>query len=374
MTFHPLALIFPALSGEAFAALAADIKANGLHEPITVTDSGQILDGRNRYLACVAVGVEPRYETWDGVGSPLAFVLSRNLHRRHLDESQRAMVAARVANLPHGGDRTKPPIGDLLPVTQDTAAKMLNVGERSVQRARDVLDTATPEMIAAVEQGHVSVSLAARYASQPPETQRDIVAKVIEQDMKPMEAARQVTAETIEARRIAQPTGRYRVIYADPPWQYGNSMPPGSMDARDHYPTMPLADICALPIRHLAEDDAVLFLWTTSPCLADALQVIAAWGFAYKASFVWDKMRPNLGHYNGVRHEFLLVGTRGSCQPDARTLVDSVIVEERTAHSVKPAVFRDIIDALYPHGARVELFARGRAPGCTVGIVGTGGA
>jgi hypothetical protein len=111
-TAHPCANIFPLLEGEPFDALIADIRTHGLREPITLTADGLILDGRNRYRACRQAKIEPHYETWDGVGSPLAFVLSRNVHRRHLDESQRAVVAAKVANLPEGRPmKTTPPIG-----------------------------------------------------------------------------------------------------------------------------------------------------------------------------------------------------------------------------------------------------------------------
>ena len=70
-----------------------------------------------------------------------------------------------------------------------------------------------------------------------------------------------------------------------------------------------------------------------------------------------------MGHYNSVRHEFLLICVRGSCQPDVVKLFDSVVSEERTTHSKKPETFRTMIDTLYPHGKRLELFARGAAPG-----------
>jgi hypothetical protein len=103
MKFHPYADILPLLEGEAFDALAADIAANGLLEPITIHE-GMILDGRNRYRACEAAGIEPRFLEFDG-DDPLAFVLSLNLHRRHLSESQRGMVVSKLEILRHGGDR-----------------------------------------------------------------------------------------------------------------------------------------------------------------------------------------------------------------------------------------------------------------------------
>ena len=97
--------------------------------------------------------------------------------------------------------------------------------------------------------------------------------------------------------------------------------------------------------------------------LEDAFVVIRAWGFEYKASFVWDKIKHNWGHYNSVRHEFLLVCVRGSCPPDELKLFDSVVSIERTKHSEKPEAFRKIIDTLYPHGKRIELFARTKVDG-----------
>lgn len=154
------------------------------------------------------------------------------------------------------------------------------------------------------------------------------------------------------------PTGKYRVIYADPPWSYSNTQPDYHTVQDDHYPTMSLAEICALPIIELALDNAVLFLWATSPILEDAFKVINSWGFKYKASFVWDKIKHNMGHYNSVRHEFLLVAVRGSCPPDVPKLYDSVQTVERNEHSTKPEIFREIISTLYPHGPRIELFAR----------------
>ena len=150
---------------------------------------------------------------------------------------------------------------------------------------------------------------------------------------------------------------KYRVIYADPPWSYNDKQNIEVLGgAEKHYLTMPLDEICKLPIP--AEDNAVLFIWVTSPMLEESFKVINAWGFKYKTSFVWDKVAHNMGHYNSVRHEFLLICTKGSCTPDVAKLFDSVVSIERTEHSRKPKEFRDMIDTLYPIGNRLEMFAR----------------
>ena len=125
---------------------------------------------------------------------------------------------------------------------------------------------------------------------------------------------------------------------------------------------MNIAELCNMEMPQ-TEDNAVLFLWVTSPLLEDSFKVINSWGFRYKTSFVWDKIKHNMGHYNSVRHEFLLVCTKGSCLPEHIQLFDSVQSIEKTEHSIKPEQFRKIIDTLYPSGNRIELFARVKIKG-----------
>lgn len=179
-------------------------------------------------------------------------------------------------------------------------------------------------------------------------------------------------AAVVEQMRDAPPlpNGKYRVFYADPPWSYGNSGVIGPTDnyghVHRHYPSMSIDELCALgpDIRGMAEDNAVLFMWVTSPLLEECFAVIRAWGFQYKTSFIWDKVKHNFGHYNSVRHELLLICTRGSCTPDNPTLYDSVqSIERSDKHSEKPDEFRQIVDSLYQHGQRIELFARSSAEG-----------
>jgi len=159
------------------------------------------------------------------------------------------------------------------------------------------------------------------------------------------------------------PEGKYRIIYADPPWKYGDILPPGYGAATHHYETMSNEELCALDIKGLVGPDAVLFLWATSPMLEQAFDVMRAWGFSYKTSFVWDKVEHNFGFYNSVRHELLLIGGRGHSTPDDVELHDSVVSLPRSqVHSQKPEYFRDLIDQMYTSGPRLELFGRGKPP------------
>lgn len=185
-----------------------------------------------------------------------------------------------------------------------------------------------------------------------------------------LKAAKEVEREKRADRRQDRiestpviPNGKYNLIYADPPWQYTFGFDiHGAADR--HYATMSIDDLCNLPIRDLAEDNAVLFLWTTSPKLFDAHDVIKAWGFEYKTSFVWDKVKHVMGHYNSVRHEFLLLCTKGSFPKQSNTLHDSVIEIERSdEHSEKPEYFRQLIETMYPLSKKIELFARRKSEG-----------
>lgn len=158
--FHEAADIFPLLNEADLDDLAHDIATNGQHEAILLYD-GMIIDGRNRYLACEIAGVEPRFEEWEGEPEELVpFVMSLNLHRRHLTTSQRSLVAARLANMERGGDRKSEEIKaqNCGLITQEKAADILAVSERSVQQAAAVIRDGTPEQIKAIESGESTVN------------------------------------------------------------------------------------------------------------------------------------------------------------------------------------------------------------------------
>ncbi len=153
LEFHRLAGIFPLPPDSALQALANDIAANGLRDPITIFD-GKILDGRSRYLACKRAGVRPRFETYTG-NDRLGFVLSRNLHRRQLTERQRQLAAARAATLPVGANQTTPGL------SIGRAAKLFNVSARSIARVKTILRDGSAELVQAFESGRLPVSRAA---------------------------------------------------------------------------------------------------------------------------------------------------------------------------------------------------------------------
>ena len=373
---HPAAEIFgPILAGDEMLALRTDIADHGLRVPITLHE-GKILDGRNRYAACRLAGVEPRFEEWSGTGSPIEWVLSLNLHRRHLDASQRAMVGARAMpqleaeakERQRRGGREKVPVnlpeaGD----SRDKAAALVNVSGRSIDAASAVQERASPELVASVWAGKIAVSAAADLLDRSHEVQAEIVRKVESGEAKNFHAAKNELNRSERVERLAEiskgskPLDGVRpapILYADPPWRYEH-VKTESRAIENQYPTMALEEICALGPTIPATPDAVLFLWATSPKLAEAMEVLRAWGFSYRTCAVWDKEKIGMGYYFRQQHELLLVATRGSPPtPAPADRPSSVVRVARGKHSAKPAEFAGLIEAMYPELPKVELFSR----------------
>lgn len=239
---HPVADLFPVMSDTEYADLVADIREHGLREPIWVHRDGRIIDGRNRYRACVEAGTTAACRTYGGAdGGLLDFVVSLNLKRRHLNESQRAMVSARIETLAHGQradlaardanlhllpEFIEPTPVEPVAVTRAGAAKMLGVSQRSAASARKVIEHGTPELVAKVDRGEIAVSTAAVIAEAPEDVQRKALAehdrKAIGEVAKELKQAKQLVARAREPEPvqdpIATPDGTYRCIVIDPPW------------------------------------------------------------------------------------------------------------------------------------------------------------
>lgn len=172
--FHPYSSVVPMLSQVDLNALAADIQGNGLRHEIILLD-GKILDGRNRYKACSIAGVEPRFKDFNGDGDPIAFIVSENLCRRHLNQSQKALAVAKIADLPRGNPNlktsknpNKSQIGTNahLTTTIEQVAKDVDVSPTTVKQAKRVLKEAPKEVIQKVEQGETSVATVVREIKQ----------------------------------------------------------------------------------------------------------------------------------------------------------------------------------------------------------------
>lgn len=394
--FHPACLALPKMADDEYLALRVSISAGyDANKPIELFD-GQILDGRHRFLACQDEGIEPSFTTLAGI-NPFDYV--RKVHegrRSWLNGVQKALVIGGLLEMAGAFEEEQQRIRDEANRKRAEAASAGMVG-RAAAKAKEEPTLVSPQPEGGLNEPEPSPTaepaqpIRDRKAERERETTTakakaigtsranveraeairraspDIARKVETGEMTPTEAQRQIKKAQVSDKVAAIPPGKYRVIYADPPWKYndtqGGSISESYGAAEKHYPSMSLSELSSLPIPELSQEDAVLFLWATSPLLPDAIKLGNAWGFKYKAAFIWDKVKHNMGHYNSVRHELLLICTKGSCTPDVMKLFDSVQVIERTdKHSEKPEEFRAIIDTLYPHGPRIELFRRGDAP------------
>lgn len=155
------------------------------------------------------------------------------------------------------------------------------------------------------------------------------------------------------------PAGEFRVVVADPPWQYGNKATRGA--AEDHYATMTIPELCELPVEEQVAEGAHLYLWTTNGFLREAFDVVEAWGFTYKTCLTWVKPQMGMGNYFRSSTEHVLFGVRGGLATQDRAMMNW-FEARRGRHSQKPDCFYDLVEKASP-GPYLEMFARRRRLG-----------
>lgn len=364
LTAHPVAALFPMLEGADYEALKADIRQNGQLQPIVIhPEDGSIIDGRNRYRACIELGLEPRFETWAGSGSVVEAALSLNLHRRHMNSSQRAMVALEVlplmaqeararqknAGRNHGRGKVPEQIPEAITSrgeAREQAAKIANTNPRYVSDAAKIAQEA-PQLAQAIKAGALTITEAKR------------ALKEQEREGRRLDNAAKVATSTAQGLPIEAALGRFSTILIDPPWDWGDEGDGDQLGrARPDYATMALEDIAALPVGQLAAGDAHLYLWITNRSLFKGAALIESWGFRYITAITWGKPTYGLGNYYRGQTEHLLFGVRGSLplqRKDAGTLL--LAPRGPGGHSSKPAEVYSLIESASP-GPHLELFAR----------------
>jgi N6-adenosine-specific RNA methylase IME4 len=333
-------------------ALADSIAEVGLLHPIVVTPEGRLIAGQRRLEAC-------RRLEWAEIPVTVVDLLQaargeahENLVRKDLLPSE--IVALKRAIEPlerrdarerqgHRADLCHPATvaegqrpcpGD----ARDKIARYLGVGRTTIDRAEAVVEAAEedPEEYGhLVEQMDRSGSVASAYRRLSVERQ----AQVLDREPQPL------------------PTGPFRVIVADPPWQYDSS---GNLP----YPTMPIDEIKSMSVDDIAEDDAILWLWTTNAHLRVAFEVVEAWGFEYKSLLTWMKDRMGTGEWLRGQTEHCLLAVRGKpifLKGSHATFLQAA----RREHSRKPEEFYSLVEATCP-GSKLELFARQERDGWTV--------
>lgn len=370
---HPLADLFPLMDEAAFVGLVGDIRHRGLVHPIVLFE-GKVLDGRNRLRACGKARVKPKFVEYKGK-DPLGHVVSLNLLRRHLTESQRAVLALDIlprleaeAKARQRMGRAKLPHPQSAGKSRDHAAKLFKVSGRYIQDAKKIQKSA-PELVQQVRDGCVTILEAKMLCGLTPRDR----AMLVRRRLRNPKVNLTLELQALNKRRILKRAtglemirGRYQIIYADPSWETGPSR--STRAVQNHYPGMPLDQLKALPVKTVSAEDAVLFMWTTAARLKDALELMECWGFEYKSNLAWVKgPQWQLGWWFRNRHELLLVGVRG--KPPTPIKVPQSVLEtnqhnKARRHSEKPEEVYGLIEKMWPGVSLryLELFGRKARP------------
>lgn len=365
---HSYAEIFPLLEGEDFEQLVDDIKDNGLIHPITLLEN-KVLDGRNRYRACLQAEVEPKFAEFSG-NDAISFVISCNASRRDLTASQRACAAVNAEQLVNrlqkeakerqkelGKSHGLGPSGknSLRGRPRDFLAKRFRVNSRYVEDAFVI-----KRLRREIEKLTLKPELEWKELVQKCNGLSDLFNEVLSGKKTLADAKRERDRFDYDKRVVEaalKKTEVPQVVLADPPWQYEKGSTTTSREIENQYDTLTVEDIIAqIPT---TAPDAVLFLWATQPLLRQALDVINAWGFEYKTGAIWDKEVIGMGYWFRIQHELLLVGVKGKVPPPAEFLrVSSIFREKRTEHSKKPLCVYEWIEKAFPTERKLEMYAR----------------
>lgn len=369
---HALADLFPMLSDGELNELADDIAARGQENPVWLYQ-GKIIDGRNREEACHRAGIPPRYNEYVG-DDPLGFVLSLNLRRRHLTESQRAMVAAKIVDWERGMNQSTSGSANL-PTRE--AARRLSISERAVVSAKRIREHGSLALIQAIDTGKIKVSTGAELSYLERQAQDEAIRAEEKQiaarakELRNRRLAMNRASRTNMINLIAQqgrvsagemPRAAFALGYCDFPWEQEAWSNETGQDKGLTYPSMTVDEgmrLCAGE-RSPFTRDAKLYFWTTTNRFRDAIRIIEAWGFSYVTAVTWDKVDIGMGREVRDRTEHLLICKRGEFPGiDLYTpKPPSLYSEKKTEHSRKPAWFASEIERLHPTMRKLELFQR----------------
>lgn len=347
--------LIPPLSEHELEALDAEIRYWARAYSPIITWNGTIIDGHHRYEICNRYSLPFKIEEreFEDEIAVKRWMIKNQFARRNLPIEERLRLAFEDTNLEELQAEAKE---RELAGKKIDPSKPVYTGQEKGRTLDKIAEKAGCSHVTAHDYKKI---MDAGQLDRLKEESIKKVAKEIQHKEK-----KEAREQTLKATEF--PKGKYRVIYADPPWSYNDKKAPGQGGAEEQYPTMSIEDICNMKVQDITDDNAVLFLWATTPLLQEGLDVMKAWGFTYKTLFTWDKVRPFPGNYNSVMQEFLFLGTKGSCLPDIDIKPSSIVRVEKGRHSEKPEEFRELIETLYKYGNKVELFARKQSSGWDV--------
>lgn len=353
--------LIPALSAEEYAQLEANILEEGIREPI-ITWNGFIIDGHNRFS--IAKRFDLEYKTtskhFSSEESVKEWMILNQFGRRNLSNYQRSVLALELEevfskkakdNLKLSQGKGKQKSADLKvkPIeTRNELSKVASVSHDTISKVKKIQEKAPQEIKEKLATGEVSINAA--YKEIKKEEKKE------ERDKKIQEVK-----QKIETENLTTLDKKYHVIAIDPPWAYNEKggFSSDDYDAQNNrgavdYPTMTVEQIKKIEIP--AANDSVLFLWTTHAFLRDSFDIMKEWGFEYKATIVWDKVKMGMGRNVRMQVEFCLLGIKGKPIIQGSSERD-IITEPRREHSRKPEVFYEMVERMCI-GNKLDYFSR----------------
>ena len=352
--------LIPALSVEEFKQLEENCLAEGIRDAI-ITWHGYIIDGHNRYE--IATKNELQYESieksFDSEDDVKEWMIHNQFGRRNLSNYQRSVLAlelesvfsarAKEKELERKTTFHKSEKSNIETVnTVKEISKVANVSHDTIAKVKVIQATATPEVKAKLSTGEVSINQ---------------VYQDIKKEEKKTERLNQIEEIKIkiEEENLTVENKKYHVIAIDPPWNYKEK---GGFSSEDYdsksnrgavdYPTMNLEQIKKIELPEA--EDCVLFLWTTHSFLKDSFEILENWGYNYKATLVWDKVKMGLGRTIRMQVEFCLIAIKGNPIINGSSERD-IITEARREHSRKPEAFYEMVDRMCI-GNKLDYFSR----------------
>jgi ParB/RepB/Spo0J family partition protein len=329
------------------AALAASIAAVGLLHPVVIRPDGTLIAGARRLKACRQLGWTELPVTVVNLDEIVRGEFAENAHRKdflptEVDAIRRALEpvekAAAKARMKEGGRVGKLSTPSDAGKTRDKIGAFAGVSGRTVEKIAAIVDAAEAD----------------------PEKYGHLVKEIDRSGRVDGVYRRLRVLRRAESLRLEPPPlpnrGPYRVIVADPPWDYDFDRDPRYL-SKCPYPTMPVEEICAFPVPSITHKDCILWLWTTNTHLRDAFAVLDAWGFQYKTMLTWAKDRIGTGQWLRGQTEHCLMAVRGKPTVDL-TNQTTLLMAPAGKHSQKPDKFYALVEKTCPASRYAELFSR----------------
>ena len=329
--------------------------------------NGCILDGWNRYKACLETNVQPVFEYFEGdEKQAFEYSLKANQDRRHLTKSQLAAIAIEAEplwkaiqeNVEKGRREKISKVRQGIETTtlmspsqkneneaRTKLGKTFGVASTYIAEAKKLKQTA-PEKFEAVKNGEKTIT----------QVNKEIKIEKRKADIEKQKA-------DIEAENLPEINDKFDIITVDPPWPYGREFDPDSSRVANPYPEMSIEEIKNIKLP--TKENSIIFLWTTHQFLPYAFDILKEWGADYKATMVWNKEKIGMGYWLRMQCEFCLLAVKGNPIWDINDWRD-IISETRREHSRKPESFYQNIDKYFPYASKIEYFSRAQREGWAV--------